>query len=216
MLHVTARFVLTMTHLLIHVPDNDPAASTETKFGGRPSAPAGELSWPVCKSCDGHMQFLGQLRVDYSDELLLLFMCQNDPGGCSEWDPDEGANAVVVPAVGLALVEPPAEGDVVRPTRHGAATATVAGDDYEEARVAWASGHGVSPRQVLGQLGGAPSWLQGEEVPNCDGCEQPMPFAAQLEQGPDWKTEMNFGGGGSAYVFRCACAKGGAKMLWQC
>jgi hypothetical protein len=206
-----------MTQLLIHLPDNDPTASAETKFGGQPSAPAGELSWPVYKSCDGHMQFLGQLRPGDSEELLLLFMCQNDPGGCEEWDPNDGGNAVVgVPAADLALVKPPAEGDVVRPVRHGATTATVAGDNYEQAREHWAAGHDVSPREVLGQLGGAPSWLQGDEVPECDGCNQPMDFAAQLEQGPDWQTEMNFGGGGSAYVFRCTCANGGAKMLWQC
>ncbi|MEK8032912.1 hypothetical protein AACH06_18990 [Ideonella sp. DXS29W] len=69
---------------------------------------------------------------------------------------------------------------------------------------------------MLGQWRGEPAWLQAEEVPDGDECQQPMALAAQLEQGRDSTTEMNFGGGGSAYVFRCTCASGRAKMLWQC
>ena len=43
-----------------------------------------------------------------------------------------------------------------------------------------------------------------------------MRFLAQLEEGPDWRTEMNFGGGGCGYVFDCTCRSGSAKLLWQC
>ena len=43
-----------------------------------------------------------------------------------------------------------------------------------------------------------------------------MQMVAQLEEGPENRTGMNFGGRGSAYVFRCGCAHGSAKMLWQC
>jgi hypothetical protein len=41
-----------------------------------------------------------------------------------------------------------------------------------------------------------------------------MRFVAQLEQGPDSASEMNFGGG-CAYVFDCGCGAHAAKMLWQ-
>jgi len=152
-----------------------------------------------------------------SDSLLLLFMCQNDPGSCEEWDPNAGGNRVItVPCESLKLVEPPESGEVVRDTLYGAMTVDVNTDDYDEAREKWASSSGESTRQVLGQLGEHPAWIQGEEVPCCDSCSRPMSFVAQLEEGPDWKTAMNFGGGGCAYVYRCNCETHQAKMLWQC
>ncbi len=43
-----------------------------------------------------------------------------------------------------------------------------------------------------------------------------MRLAAQLEQGPDADTEMNFGGGGTAFVFSCPTHPEQARFLWQC
>ena len=167
------------------------------------------------------MQFLGQLRsarpASEESDLLLLFMCQNDPGLCEDWDANAGGNAVVaVLADDLQPAEAPSEGAVLRDTCYGAAVLPFAADDYEAARTGWAEANGRSTREVLGQIGGESAWVQQDETPNCDLCGQPMTLAAQLEQGPDAKTEMNFGGGGCAYVFRCRCDAGSAKMLWQC
>ncbi|GAA5138512.1 hypothetical protein GCM10023339_79590 [Alloalcanivorax gelatiniphagus] len=67
-------------------------------------------------------------------------------------------------------------------------------------RAAW-----FSETWAFRQLFGEPLWLQAEEVPDCDRCGRAMEFLAQLaqlEQGPDWRTEMNFGGGGVAYLFQ--------------
>ncbi len=59
---------------------------------------------------------------------------------------------------------------------------------------------------------GEPEWVQGEEVPDCDNCAEPMQFVAQLFE----RGDLNFGGGGDAYVFRCACTSpASAKWLWQ-
>lgn len=206
-----------MTPLLIHVQDCTEAATAETAFGGRPSAPAGLMEWPVCRSCNGPMQFLGQLLQSGSNELLLLFMCQNEPGMCDEWDADGGGNQVVAVApTSLELVHPPSSGEVGRPTRYGARIVFRPEESYEAARAAWSTENDASPREVLGQVGGTPSWLQGDEVPICSSCHEPMRFVAQLEQGPDWQTEMNFGGGGCAYVFHCSCRSAQPKLLWQC
>ncbi len=167
------------------------------------------------------MQFLGQLRSaqpgsDRSN-LLLLFMCQNDPGLCEEWDANAGGNGVVaVSGDDLQLAGTPSGGVVLRDTCHGAAVLPFAAASYDAARAGWAEANERSPREVLGQLGGEPAWVQGDETPGCDLCGQPMTLAAQLEQGPDAKTEINFGGGGCAYVFRCRCDPDSAKMLWQC
>ena len=205
-----------MTTLLIHLPDNDDNPTEKTMFGGKPSAPSNSFVWPKCKSCQGNMQFLGQIQAS-PEQLLLLFMCQNEPGLCDEWDPNQGGNKVVaVSSNNLQLVSPPEGGETLRATRYG--TASVQSDihNYEEARTQWASVNGKPGREVLGQIGGEPSWLQSDETPTCDSCGNPMQFVAQLEQGPDWQTEMNFGGGGCAYVFRCTCNQNSAKLLWQC
>lgn len=163
------------------------------------------------------MQFLGQLRPSESERLLLLFMCQNEPGLCDEWDPNGGGNKVLsVAADNLELVLPPTQGEVIRPTRYGAKLIEQPEPDYDSARSAWAANNGISPREILGQIGGIPAWIQSEEIPICASCGKSMQFVAQLEQGPDWKTEMNFGGGGCAYVFCCSCNPDNAKMLWQC
>ncbi|GAA2790986.1 hypothetical protein GCM10010505_18270 [Kitasatospora aburaviensis] len=87
--------------------------------------------------------------------------------------------------------------------------------DYGRARAAWAARTGNATSAVLGQLGGRPDWLQFDETPSCSSCARPMSFVAQLQEGPDPITAMNFGGGGRAYAFVCEpCA--GAAFLWQC
>jgi hypothetical protein len=179
-----------MTKLLIHVADATEHSSSETKFGGKPSTPNGVLDWPVCKCCEGNLQFLGQLSASEHQALLLLFMCANDPRMCDEWEPNSGGNAVVVvPDKQLQLVQPPANGETIRPTRYGSVVVEEDGEDYDAARSSWASKSEVSPREVLGQIGGNPSWIQGEETPECESCGKSMEFVAQLEQGPDWKKQ---------------------------
>jgi uncharacterized protein YecT (DUF1311 family) len=51
------------------------------------------------------MQFLGQLRLKNQfdgEPLLLLFMCQNNPSLCDEWDANADGNKVVSVAVDLS------------------------------------------------------------------------------------------------------------------
>ena len=163
------------------------------------------------------MQFLGQLVVD-GNRLVSLFMCQNDPGCCDEWDPGAGGNAAFVFETGgaLELLEPPADGETALEGTWGASLsdAEVAEADVPEFGSAYdvARERATDRRQVLGMLGGQPAWIQADETPSCDACAQPMRFVAQLEEGPDYRTAMNFGSG-SAYVFRCDCDA--AKLLWQ-
>jgi hypothetical protein len=163
------------------------------------------------------MQFLGQLRIPEKSELVLLFMCQNDPGLCDEWEPDAGGNcAIVVSTKNVGVVTPPQGGVTVRETKYGARQVASSLENYDDAREAWSKESGRAPREVLGQILGEPAWIQADETPMCGACGKPMHFLAQLEQGPDWKTEMNFGGGGCAYVFDCECGTHSAKFLWQC
>ncbi|MCC3769655.1 DUF1963 domain-containing protein [Streptomyces sp. UNOC14_S4] len=199
-----------------------------TRTGGVPLAPPG-TDWPRCATCEGPMQFLAQILL--ADQgaatgadtgLLALFMCQNDPGMCDEWEPDGGGNrALLLPADGLRPLPLPelGEDDGEEALLLGAVRAVTyertAEPDYADASEAWSERTGRRAYDhVLGQIGGTPSWLQHDETPTCAACSRPMSLAAQLEEGPDHLTAMNFGSG-SAYVFACVpCAQ--AVFLWQC
>lgn len=202
-----------MITLMIH--NSEQAALNATSFGGKPvKNKESEFQWPLCSCCELPMQFLAKILVD--SQLHQIFMCQNDPGLCDEWDANEGGNAVAVTTpTDLEVVKAPSKGITLRETEHSAQLVEVAADNYEMARTEWAQSNSVSSGEVLGQLFGEPSWIQGDETPHCNQCSQPMKFVAQLEQGPDWSTAMNFGGGGAAYLFRCSCIHS-AKFLWQC
>ncbi len=191
-----------------------------TRFGGLPLIPVDSaFQWPVCSTCGGAMQFLGQIALDGKNatSLILIFMCQNDPGLCDEWDADLGGNrAHIVKIDAGRLATAPELGVTVRDTVYGARVEAVDSPDYNDARQLWTEINQVAPGQILGALGGYPCWLQEDETPDCSRCGSKMSFVAQLEEGPDRKTAMNFGGGGCAYVFYCSCEQGSAKILWQC
>jgi len=194
-----------------------------TRFGGFPAVPdKGSVEWPGCRACNGPMQFLGQLRVPASSEtaerLLLIFMCQNEPGMCDEWEADNGGNSVLVidASQSMKLLQPPVISPAtIRGAVNGALFVESEVDDYDLAREEWANAHDNRRREVLGQVSGPPSWIQAGEVPACNACSTPMRFVAQLEEGPGHETAMNFGGG-CAYVFDCSCDSPTGKLLWQC
>ncbi|WKX73351.1 hypothetical protein [Streptomyces sp. XD-27] len=201
-----------MTTLMTYAGPVD-AAALVTRTGGVPLTPAG-FSWPRCATCAGAMQFLAQLLLD--DLVLAVFMCQNDPGMCDDWDPASGGNrALLFPRGGLAAAPVPDRGATLLSEVCGIAYATVDEADYDKARDQWCATHDRDVLEVLGRFGGAPSWLQGDETPPCPSCARPMAFAAQLEEGHDHRTAMNFGGGGCGYAFTCAPCLA-AAFLWQC
>ena len=197
-----------------------------TRTGGIPLTPTG-FRWPRCAECSGPMQFLAQLLLDdvnlhgadavsESRGILSIFMCQNEPGLCDEWDPAAGGNqALLFSRAELAAAPVPAQGTTLLSEACGIDYAPMDAAGYGEARSLWSEAGGRPLRDVLGQLRGAPSWLQGDETPSCPSCAQPMGFVAQLEEGHDHRTAMNFGGGGCGYAFSCEpCGQG--AFLWQC
>ncbi|KOV64093.1 hypothetical protein ADK64_18035 [Streptomyces sp. MMG1121] len=223
------------TTLMTYAGPGEPDALI-TRTGGTPLAPPGAV-WPNCATCGGPMQFLAQILLDdlsrpvgggtQAGHVMAIFMCQNDPGMCDEWSPTAGGNrALLYPADALqpmAAPEPDEEEDeedededVLRLGAVNAVTLVPAPSaDYFSAREEWGNRSGNSLRNVLGQLGGQPGWLQGDETPACSTCTQPMSLVAQLEEGPDHATAMNFGGCGTAFAFACGpCTQ--AAFLWQC
>ncbi|GAB3279330.1 DUF1963 domain-containing protein [Kineosporia babensis] len=198
-----------MPKLMVYAGSAAPDAPG-TRTGGVPLAPAG-FTWPMCAACGGNMQFLAQIAL--GEGLLSVFMCQNDPGLCDEWDAVAGGNRAFVFTGELAAVGVPAVGEVQLGEVSAIKIVDVAAPDYDEARRRFGSEEGVGQRVVLGQLGGEPSWLQGEETPDCGDCGKAMTLAAQLEEGHQYETGANFGGG-CAYAFHCSgCLT--AAFLWQ-
>ena len=180
-------------------PDAD---SPVSRTGGVPLVPA-DFVWPTCGVCKGAMQFIVQLLPEDVSELdaaLLIFMCQNDPGGCDDWSPRSGANkSYLFPVGDLRPAQVPAEG---KTTLGGVAGMRFLPEAPEEA-------------QVLGRVGGKPEWIQADETPGCPKCGDYMDFLAQLEQGPDASTAINFGGDGLGYAFVCKDCQEPA-FGWQC
>jgi len=201
---------------LMTFSENIEPLSYETNFGGVPVCNQAEVfEWPTCAACEGNMQYQG--RIWDQKNIHLIFMCQNDPGCCDEWDANEGGNAVIkFKPVSLTEVNPPESGEVSRGTQYGCETVNFKAQNYDEAREKWAKKNKVTTRMVLGKVKGEPDWLQNEESPSCSCGAKKMKFVAQLESGPDYETEMNFGGGGVAYLFTCEDCEDKAKFLWQC
>ncbi|WP_405400814.1 hypothetical protein [Maribacter sp. Asnod2-G09] len=199
-----------MIKLLINTPSKEKQPNS-TNFGGLPVKGVDQdIKWPKCETCSSEMEYQGKIKTDIG--LELIFMCQNDPGMCDEWDANEGGNKVLVIAdENLEYFNPETETNTTRNTAYSATIFEIEADSYDEAREKCEE----SPRDILGALYGEPDWIQNDETPNCDCCDEKMRFVAQLEEGPDHKTAMNFGGAGVGYLFDCR--KGNtSKFLWQC
>ncbi|TJZ98424.1 hypothetical protein [Actinacidiphila oryziradicis] len=172
------------------------ADSPAPRTGGVPLVP-GDFVWPRCRQCGGAMQFLAHLPLALG--VIAVFFCQNDPGMCDDWDAAAGANQAYLFSGELTPAAVPAEGETLL-------------DAVTALRLHPADSPTEEP--VLGRLGGEPEWIQADENPNCPVCAAPMTFTAELEEGYDFTTSANFGGGGRGYVFSCQLC-GEAAFLWQ-
>ncbi len=183
----------------------------ETSFGGLPVKELNnDFEWPKCKTCNSEMQYQGKIKTDIG--LELIFMCQNDPGMCDDWDANEGGNkAIIMRDEKLEFFKPKSKENTLREIEYSVEIVEVQAESYDEAIENWKG----DTRDVLGSVFGKPDWIQNDETPNCDCCNNKMRFIAQLEEGPDHKTAMNFGGAGVGYLFDCSKGKT-AKFLWQC
>ncbi|GGX81461.1 DUF1963 domain-containing protein [Streptomyces fructofermentans] len=210
------------TTLMIH-DGPAPADSDILRTGGVPLAPAGFV-WPVC-GCGGPLQFFAHLPVE--DGVLSVFLCQNDPGACEFWDATSSANRVhLFPREELRPVVVPEAGLTLLPTASAIRTQLVTFDPeeaddeegepdaYDVARSGWKrepEEQFGKQREVLGSLGGSPSYLEDDRLPACPSCTGTMEFAAHLEEGMTRETAMNLGGQ-LGYVFVCRSCREGAFL----
>jgi hypothetical protein len=173
------------------------ADEPRARMGGIPLVPQ-DFEWPACRTCDGAMQFLAHLPLDTGT--ISVFYCQNDPGMCDEWDAAAGGTRAYVFSGPLRPAAVPNDGVTLLRGSTGLHLQS------EEA---------PTQAPVVGHISGDPDWQQNDETPLCSACTSPMTFTAELEEGHDFATAANFGGGGRGYVFRCdQCTT--AAFLWQC
>ena len=191
-----------------------PADSTGSRFGGVPLVPAG-FRWPECATCAAPMQFVAQLRLEGA-RVAAVFLCDSYHGDCATWDPWEGANSVSVHASeGLVPAPVPGGDGTLLDGVAGLELADRPEDDCFEAAEAWSAATGRPELDVLGQWGGEPWWMQGDETPACRGCAGSMSFVAMLWEGHDPSGAVPNFGTGAGYVFVCdRCARG--VFLFQC
>ncbi|WP_328946917.1 YwqG family protein [Streptomyces sp. NBC_00250] len=201
-----------------------PADSDVPRTGGVPLAPAG-FAWPLC-GCGGLLQFFAHLPVEGG--VLSVFLCQNDPGACEFWDASSGANRVYLfPREELRPVAVPEAGLTLLPATSAIRIHVVTidpedacdeegiePDAYDLARSGWKrepEERFGKQREVLGSLGGSPSYLEDDRLPVCPSCTGTMEFAAHLEEGISRETAMNLGGQ-LGYVFVCRPCREGAFL----
>ncbi|MFD3761211.1 hypothetical protein [Streptomyces sp. NPDC058622] len=211
------------TALMIY-DGSTPADSDVPRTGGVPLAPAG-FAWPLC-GCGGPLQFFAHLPVE--DGVLSVFLCQNDPGACEFWDASSSANRVYLfPREELRPVAVPEAGLTLLPATSAIRTHVVTidpedacdeegiePDAYDLARSGWKrepEERFGKQREVLGSLGGSPSYLEDDRLPVCPSCTGTMEFAAHLEEGISRETAMNLGGQ-LGYVFVCRRCREGAFL----
>ncbi|MFF4810949.1 DUF1963 domain-containing protein [Micromonospora chersina] len=81
-----------MVRLMIYA-GSAAADASGARTSGVPLAPL-HFEWPRCRECEGPMQFLAQICLADADPgsagLLSIFMCQNEPGLCEEWEAAAG------------------------------------------------------------------------------------------------------------------------------
>jgi hypothetical protein len=168
------------------------AESAGARVGGKPIALAA-TAWPLCKRCGGPLRFIAQHPLEGGAH-VLAFQCENAPGMCDEWAPASGANLVMVVSGGVPLNAPTA-------TKNPGAQPTFGPP----------VGLGASGDREVGILGGEPQWIQADETPEC--CGSAMRFVMQLEESAH--RQLNFCGGGAAYVFVCTACNKGAYIMQQ-
>lgn len=207
-----------------------------SKAGGDPVG-IDAAEWPRCRHCDKPMAFLAQLdlhnpvRVSESFAFRYMFMCRGfrDERGCPSWDPEEGANCVLLKSTPDAASLCPCPGEhrfddfeLSLSERQEPFLEGPDIDDLPDEAFLDATGkefvHYDTSRII--KIGGIPIWIQSPEVPQCPCCKGSMTFIAQV--GSELENP-GFGGygfdvaAGEFFVFRCEaeCSPQGAVMGLQ-
>ncbi|MBK6461197.1 MAG: WGR domain-containing protein [Myxococcales bacterium] len=168
----------------------------EDVWGGVPSGVTAR-EWPVCAECSAPMIHVATFHA-HADGLplvkhaaLMAFVCGGEM--CECWDAEMGANKLL-----LRTAKDLAKGTLEAPPK-GAEVAKAMVFAYRDIfEVDAELEPDAAGPETCDKIGGYPGYRQGDEVPTCPTCEAPMGFVAQLNE-----HDLNFTGGGMAYIFLC-------------
>lgn len=165
-------------------------------WGGVPKG-VPQREWPACAECEAPMIHVATFHA-HPERLpltkhaaVMAFVCGGEL--CEFWDPESGANKVL-----LRTAKDLAKGTLMA-APEGADTAKKRVHSYEEVFEIdnELEPNAPSPKDC-DKVGGYPAWLQGDDTPACGSCKRAMRFVAQLNE-----HDLNFTGGGMAYIFVC-------------
>ena len=205
----------TITFRAADAPIREPV----TKFGGQPTW-IGTPAWPLSRQTGRPMRYIAQVALDprifgtIPTRMAYLFMTDEEEFVDGTYEPDGGENAVVLqPGSFAGPAAEQAEGPTLyRMAQRPGADRLVA--EPCEFAVSLASGEAADgPSDEDGyanQVGGTPSFLQGEEYP----AGGPWRLLLQLDSS-SVPFHVNFGDAGVGYAFIAEDGTAG-KFLWPC
>ena len=168
-------------------------------YGGHPRG-IRTHEWPRCAVCGAAMCHMGQFDsgpwLDLGGyERMTLFICHATGGRCEDWEPEKGANRVVLQRRrDDNLYDGPHTVRVYRriPLTTGAAVTESEAPPADD------------------KLGGAPAWLSHDATPRAE-----SGFMRLLLQMTTAIVSFDITSTGMAYVFLDPRRPGVARMLWQ-
>ncbi len=188
-------------------------------FGGHPRG-VRTSAWPRCAVCRAPMCHLAQIDAGPWLDLgpyhrLTAFICHATGGRCEDWDPRKGGNKVLLHAdLDDAMHDGPPTVRVYRRVRLAAEPSV---DERELFRIG--KERGLTMPQLweslrYDKLGGAPSWVHGDDTPQNLAGLGPMRLAVQLSTD---LVAFDITKGGVAWIFfdPNEPTADAARMLWQ-
>ncbi len=188
-------------------------------FGGHPRGIRSHL-WPRCRVCGAPMCHMAQIDAGPWIDMgswarMSLFICHATGGRCEDWDPNKGANAVVLQRQrDDSLYDGPPTVRVYRRVK-----LTVDPPLDEQALMREVQEHGTPMRDALeslkhDKLGGGAVWLHHDDTPQSATGTGPMRMLMQITT--DIVT-FDITTGGMAYVFLDPfdASENAGRLLWQ-
>lgn len=201
------------------VPIGPDGGTVVATYGGHPRGVATHR-WPRCAVCRSPMCHLAQIDAGPwlsigAWKRMTIFICHATGGRCEDWDPNKGANRVLLHAdLDDTLYDGPPTVRVYRRVRLGVEPSVDERAHYQAEKLRGLPSAEIWAGLRYDKLGGAAVWLQSDDTPQSPSGQGAMRHAAQIT------TEIvgfDITKGGVGWVFFDPYETGehAARFLWQ-